>query len=116
MEITKDEFRVLRYIYSKRTISFEKLREHFQKYSNISEIIRNMLSDHYITIISGIDKPILGGPIPDSCVLTLTRKGAAEVESSQWFDVKYVITSILVPILVGATSSLITALLLALLA
>ena len=116
MKTLKDDLKIFRYIYSRRTVSYKNLKKHFRNRSDIPEVIRGMLSSGCITIVSGINKPILGGPIPDSCVLALTGKGAVEVESSQWFDVKYVITSILVPILVGITSSLITALLLALLA
>lgn len=108
MEITKDELRILRYIYSKRTISFKKLKEHFQKYSNISEIIRNMLADHYITIISGIDKPILGDSIPNSCILTMTRKGAAMVEGNQWFNGQFVLLQIVLPIVIAIITTLIT--------
>lgn len=116
METLKDDLKIFRYIYSKGTVSFKTLKEHFKNRSDIPDVIKGMLSSDCITIVSGIDKPILGDPIPDSCILTLTGKGAAEVESRQWFNVQYVITSILVPIAVGVVSSLITALLLALLA
>lgn len=114
MEPLKDDLKIFRYIYSKRAVSFANLKNRFKNRSDISEVIRDMLSSGYLTIVSGIDKPILGGlPIPDSCIMTLTGKGAAEVESRQWFDAQYVFSSIIVPIIVGVVSSLITALLLA---
>ena len=108
MKIAKDKFKILRYIYSKRTISFEKLKEHFQNYSNISEIVRDMLSDCYITIVSGIDKPLLGSRIPDSCILTLTEKGAVEVESRKWFNWEFIVKEFLCPIIVSVIVSIIT--------
>ncbi len=114
MEPLKDDLKIFRYIYSKRAVSFANLKKHFKNRSDIPVVIRDMLSSNCIAIVSGIDKPILGGlPIPDNCILTLTGKGAAEVESRQWFDAQYVFSSIIIPIIVGVVSSLITALLLA---
>ena len=110
MEITKDELRILRYIYSKRTISFEKLKEHFQKYSNISEIIRNMLSDGYITIASGLDRPLLWNTLPDSCILIMSGKGAVVVESQKWFNWEFIVKELVFPIIVSVIVSVITTL------
>lgn len=113
MEPLKDDLKIFRYIYSKRAVSFANLKNHFKNRSDIPEVIRGMLSSDCLTIVTGIDKPICGGPIPDRCILTLTGKGAAEVESRQWFNVQYVFSSIIVPIIIGVVSSLITAFLLA---
>lgn len=113
MEPLKDDLKIFRYIYSKRAVSFGNLKKHFKNRSDIPEVIRGMLSSDYITIVSGIDNPICGGPIPDRCILTLTAKSVAEVEARQWFDAQYVFSSIIVPIIVGVVSSLITAFLLA---
>ncbi len=108
MEPLKDDLKIFRYIYSKRAVSFANLKNHFKNRSDIPEVIRGMLSSDYLTIVSGINKPIFGGPIPDRCILTLTGKGAAEVESRQWFNGRFVLLQIVLPIVIAIITTLIT--------
>lgn len=108
MKPLKDDLKIFRYIYSKRAVSFGNLKKHFKNRSDIPEVIRGMLSSDYITIVSGIDKPILGGPIPDSCILNLTGKSAAIVEENQWFNGQFVLLQIVLPIVIAIITTLIT--------
>ena len=108
METLKDDLKIFRYIYSKRAVSLKKLKKHFKSRSDIPDVIRGMLSSDYITIVSGIDKSILGGPIPDSCILNLTGKGAAMVEENQWFNGQFVLLQIVLPIVIAIITTLIT--------
>lgn len=48
------------------------------------------------------------GEIPPSAEYYLTHDGIAEVDARKWFTTDYVIRNILVPIVVGAVSALVT--------
>ena len=41
------------------------------------------------------------GELPDTALYTISTLGIAEVEAHQWFDLQYVITQILVPIMIA---------------
>ena len=106
MEILKYDRKILRYIYSHRGVSFGKLRKHFKGNPDIPVIIRGMLSDGYIAVAAGVDKPT--NVIPDSCILVIAGKGAAVVEENQWFDGQFVLLQIILPIVIAIITTLIT--------
>ena len=110
MKPLKDDLKIFRYIYSKRAVSFGKLKRHFKNRSDIPEVIRGMLSSDCITIVSGIDKSILEGPIPDSCILDLTEKAVAMIEENQWFNWEFIVKELVFPIIVSVIVSVITTL------
>lgn len=101
--ITKQQLKLLRKINHKpRTVSWLK-----KKYQ--VDDPRAILSGMYTLIRSSDSR------FPDNAVLTITKAGLIELESHEWFDLQYVVTNILVPIIIGVASAVITNALLALL-
>lgn len=115
MIINKSERKILNYIYKKKTVSFKRLSYKFRKLDGFQDTLYSLVH-HQFVIQDGDHLNEYGEPIPftPETKFQLNGLGRAEVESHQWFDVSYVFTSLVVPIIVGVTSSLITALLLAL--
>lgn len=109
MELLNDDLKILRYIYSKRTVSFKRLKKHYKRNPDIPEIIRGMLLNDYICVVSGINRPTLASSIPDSCIFTLSAIGAAEVERCKWFNWEFIVKELLCPVIVSIATSIITA-------
>ena len=55
------------------------------------------------------------GEFLPSSPICLTNKGLAEVESNDWFDLRYVVTMIIIPVIIGVASAVITNLIMSLL-
>lgn len=115
MIINKSELKILNYIYKRKAISFKRLSYKFRKSDNFQDTLYSLVHHHFIVQVGGHLNEY-GEPISFTyeTKFQLDGLGRAEVENHQWFNVGYVVTSLVVPIIVGVTSSLITALLLAL--
>jgi hypothetical protein len=48
------------------------------------------------------------GDIPGSASCVLTEQGFSDVESKDWFDLQYLITHVVAPIVIGVASAIIT--------
>lgn len=121
MELNKFEFKVLKYVNRHHSgISQASLFRKYKRYKKypIAKAFDHLLSDGYVTV----DRvPYYGDtcadiPASDETQITVDDRGFLEIESQQWFDVKYFVSALVVPITVGVVSSLITALFLALFA
>lgn len=117
MIITKYELKILKFVYAKKTISYKALSKKFSKYSNLQDTLESLTYHHYLVQVGGHQNN-MGEPIPitDKTLFTMDSLGSSEVESKQWFNLQYVLTALILPIIVGVASSAITALILALLA
>lgn len=94
--LTKKQIKLLKAIRRKpRSIAWIK-----RKY-NIADP-RDILSGMF-TLVHPSDMRL-----SDNAVLSITKDGVVEVESHQWFDWQYVITNIIVPIVIGVASAVIT--------
>ena len=116
MIITKSERKILNYVYKHKSVSYKLLSHKFHKHPNLPDTIHSLVYNQYLLQVGG-SKDQYGEPIPISpeSQFQINSLGISEVEKYQWFDMQYVFTSLIVPVIVGVTSSLITALLLALL-
>lgn len=107
MTITKSDLKILRYIYRHRkSVRRDAL---LKKFSN--DRISQLLGVKYISC----DKKFITSQsgyalqtIPPDAIVTLTDLGVSEVESRQWFDLQYFVTHILLPVVIGVLSSVIT--------
>lgn len=87
----------------------------FAKYPDCA---RRLIDSGYITFTPSSRKDADGFPIdeyPTGARCWLTDLGVAEVEAASWFNLQYVLTMILVPILIGVSSGVLTSLILTLL-
>ena len=116
MIITKAELKVLAYIYKRKTVSYKSIKHRFSKYPNLNELMESLVFHNYIIQIGGFQTDY-GSPIPitNETKFSMDSLGCAEVESNQWFNSRYVLSSLILPILVGVLSSVLTAFILALL-
>ena len=85
--------KILKYLKRHDRISEESLSDRFGD----SEVYR-LYEDGYIKIVM----------VKDVQCCRLAPQGRAVIETDQWFDVRYVITQIIVPILIGVGSAVIT--------
>lgn len=114
MPVTKSDIKILNYVHHRhfRPVTYGSLVSKFSKYE-VDDLIRNELLT-YIPIIvdyQGIPSEKLAA----ESAISLTKDGIYVVEQNQWFDTKYLLTQIIVPILVGVLSAVITTLVLQLL-
>ena len=94
--ITKKQLKLLRQINRKpRTVRWIR-----KKYSPMDP--RDILSGMF-TLVKPSDMRL-----PDDAILSITKEGIVEVEAHQCFDWQYVITNIVVPIVIGVASAVIT--------
>lgn len=110
-KITKQHLCVINYILKKKSVHYSSLVKKFAHKINLDDILKELIHNGYVEQLGGhIDK--YGDPIPfqSETLFKLNNLGISEVESHQWFDFQYVLTNIMVPIIVGIFSSLITAL------
>ena len=103
MTITKFELKALRRVYRKSSLPFKALRDLLD-----DEAMSFLFQNGYFSLGS---VSYLAG-IPDDAPISLSRLGLATVEESEWFDWSFLIRNIILPILIGVLSSVITNLLL----
>lgn len=113
MTITKRSLCVLKYIYRKRIVTYSQLNQKFRHRTDLHETVTELLHAKYIGQLGGsynkYGEPL---PIENLTKFKLENAGIVEVESNQWFTSEYVLTSLIIPIIVGVASSVITALIL----
>lgn len=109
MIIKKSDLKILKFVYSKRSVSFAQLQKKFCKYPHLIETLESLIYHHYLVQIGGY-RNNLGAPIPitDKTMFTIDDLGASEVESKQWFNPEYVVSHIVIPIILAVVSTLIT--------
>lgn len=111
MNIEKKQLKILNYLYRKPRKRYQLLKK-FKKI-DISNYLNILCDINYLSFYPLPERDSDGfysGNISDEATYSLTPKGRIEVESNQFFDLEYVISHILVPILVGVSSSVIAAL------
>lgn len=116
MIITKKQLALLQYVYRKNTVPYSSIVKKFKRNNRIKEITEELLYNNYLSCVHGtIDENGDLVELTDSTLIQLEQLGIAEVEKHQWFNGQYIISSLIVPIVVGVVSSIITALFLAIL-
>ena len=106
MYIKKSDLKILRYIYRHKSVTYGAVTKKFRNFPDYSPHIR--ISSFTTQDESGFDT--VHRCLDDA--VTLTDSGIAEVESRQFFNLEYVLSSLVLPIIVGVLSSVITALIL----
>lgn len=115
--LTKYDFKILHYIYCRHNgVSRAKLLKKFKRNTKSIDVLCNLnyISHDYTFPLDKDGFPV--GSLPNTAIYKIEMRGIAEIESHQWFNAQYMFTSLIVPIIVGVMSSVITALLLKLLA
>lgn len=109
MIITKFELKILKYVYTKKSVSYKKLNKKFSKKPQFSETLTALAHHHYLIQVGGSHTKY-GAPIPfmSDTLFAIDSLGTAEVESKQWFDAEYVVSHIIIPIVLAIISTLIT--------
>lgn len=117
MVITKSTLKILKYVYLKKTVSYKSLCKHFRKNDDLLETLEHLVYQHYLEQVGG-HQTNLGNSVPiiNETLFKMDELGTLEVEHNQWFNLPFVLTSLVLPIIVGVASSAITALILALFA
>ena len=109
MIITKKDVKILRYINRHGSVPKDKLSKKFS-----SDRVLLLLDGKYLSC----DKKFSSKSgyalqtIPSDSAFRLTDLGISTLEKYQWFDFQYFITHMVLPVLIGVTSSVITAILL----
>ena len=101
MLLLKKHYRVLRYIYRNKTVSYSQLSKKFCGKFSLDEL-NEFLRSRYVELSTPAYSKY-GDPMSFSAdtLVHLSTSGIAEVEAHQWFDLQYVITQILVPIVIA---------------
>lgn len=114
MQLTKSTVKTLRYLYrQKNGSSYLNLKNRFGEFQ-----ILNLISAKYITHNYNFPKDSDGfpvGSISDETLCFITDSGRVEVESRQWFDFKFFLLQVVLPIVIAIITTLITIFLTALL-
>lgn len=107
MQLTKINLRILRYLYRRKSGStYIELKRKFGE-SRILELIHSKYIDHnYVYPKDSNGFPI--GDISDETLCFISDQGELEVEQRQWFDEKFVLTQILLPIVIAIITTLLT--------
>ena len=108
MIITKHSLRILRYIYRHNSVSYSELNKRI-KSSTLREDLSDLILNRYIVQIGG-SRNEYGEPLPilENTHFSLDDLGVAEVESKQWFNLQFVLTQIVLPIIIAIITTLIT--------
>ena len=109
MIITKRELKIMKYISKRKSVSYKKLINKFDKYDNLSDTLYSLVYNHYIVQVGGSFNEN-GEPVPycPETMFTLDKLGISSVENCTWFDTEYVVSHIVVPIVLSVISTLIT--------
>lgn len=107
MVILKKHRKILNYVRRKGPVMLITLHKKFD-----CSIVGSLLLFHYLICINDhreLDpERYIVGDLPDSSLISLSDIGLAEVESYDWFDLKYVLTMIIIPLLIGIGSGVFT--------
>ncbi len=116
MTITKRELKILKFVYAKKTVSYQKLSKKFHRYPDLHDIVESLVYHQYLIQIGGY-RNNLGSPIPivNDTLFSMAPLGSAETESKQWFNLQFVLLQIILPIVIAIITTLITIFLTALL-
>lgn len=109
MIITKLEIKVLKYVYSKKMVSFAQLSKKFSRISDLQNKLYQLVYHSYLEQVGGY-RTNYGEPIPitEQTCFRIKPEGLVLVESKQWFNAEYVLSHICIPILLSVISTLIT--------
>lgn len=112
--ITNQMISIMKFIYKKKSVSFYKLSKKF-KSDDLKTLLETLIYNNYVIQVGGSIN-CYGEPkeIVNDTLFQVSASGIAEIESHQWFNFQYIITSVIVPIVVGTLSSILTAILLSL--
>lgn len=108
-EITKQEYKVLRIFYKNNPISFEWINAYTSKHPKTKEHFRLLHKNGFIEYVSDIENHIVVGRKNEIQITDKGRKAySLYKEFHQWFDLKFVITNILLPIVIAIITTIIT--------
>lgn len=107
MQLTKNTVRILRYLYRRKSgVTYIELKSKFGE-SKILELIHSKyITHHYVYHKDSNGFPI--GDISNETLCFITDIGILEVEQRQWFDGKFVLTQIFLPIVIAIITTLLT--------
>ena len=114
MNIDHYSLSILRHVYSRKGCDFGSLKAKFDG-PNFKDAMEYLRRSNLISISRlGFAATDIGiyQFAADSSLITCTVAGNWIVESNRWFTWKYAVTNILIPIIVGILSAVITAILL----
>jgi len=111
MPITKSDIKILNYVHHRhfRPITYGSLISKFDK-EDVDNLINSEFLDYTPAAYDRYGMPVR--KLSGDTIISLSKSGIYEVEQNQWFDTKYLLTQIIVPILVGVLSAVITTLVL----
>lgn len=107
--LSKSDLKILRYISRrKHGVTRGKLLKLTKSSANPIDSLCNMgyIQHDYVFPRDKSGFPI--GSMPDSAIYQLTKAGKIEVESHEWFNLQYVISQILVPIVIALLTCALT--------
>lgn len=107
-ELTNRELKILKFIKNHKSLTYSNIYKKFPDFKDLYHRFYNGI--HFIDI----DDPcndVMGCEYDDSnnpIICTVSRDGNLYLDSKKWFNAQYVVTSIIIPILLGVVSALIT--------
>lgn len=97
--LTKEQFKIVKYVY-KKPRTFKQIRQKLHVSPDELRFLFHGIWDY----ISHSESPL-----SDTVLISIRPRGKALVENSHFFDLEYFLSHILIPILVGIISAVITA-------
>ena len=107
MKLTKRTLRILRYLYRRKSgTTYIELKNKFGESMILKLIHSKYITHNYVYPKNSNGFPV--GDISDETLCFITDLGISEVEQRQWFDGKFILTQILLPIVIAIITTLIT--------
>ena len=106
MIVSNKTRKIIKYVNKKEPVSYKKLTRHFKKYHGLQDDVDSLIYSEYIASTS--DKYTEDGeptPLTDETMLISTPLGLNEDETHRFFNVEYVLSHIIIPLLIGIIGS-----------
>lgn len=112
IDLIKNEVKILKYVSKHPSCTYSEI---YKKYPEFKDCFLKLEYNHLIKSNDPNDN-LMGNEYEDMnnpIIITLSHDGIAYLESRKIFTLPYIITNLIVPIIVGVTSAVIAALILA---
>lgn len=108
-QITKQEYKILHMFYKKSPISVELINAYTNKHPKTTNSFRFLHTNGFIEFTPDIKNHIVVGTKDEIRITDKGRKAySLYKELHHWFDLKFVVTNIILPIVIAIITTLIT--------
>lgn len=108
-QLTKQEYKILKMFYKNNSLSCDKINAYTTKHPRTKEHFRFLHHNGFIEYTPDVKNHIVIGIKNEIRITDKGRKSYSLYKESQhWFDIKFIITNIILPIVIAIITTLIT--------